>query len=423
MFIRDVINKKMNNEELSQEEIKFFIESYQKNEITENQAVALITAMHIYGLSEDEMVHMAVAISETGEELEMYRISHQLTDITSLGGISDKIILMIMSIIHSLKYSTAKVIGRELGMEDRLLAIPNYKLQDNIDDFKLTLNNGEIGILKSVKNLAPIEDEIYKLKRQIGCDHNIQLIAISIMSQKLAIGFQNLFFEITYGDNAYVKTIQEAKKLSKYLLSMGAKLGKNVSCCVTTLEQPVGETFGNAIELKEIYNCLNGEMLKDVMEVVTEFSNRILVVSGFSTDVNKNKKQIKEVISNGEALRSFEMLMGVDAKFLSKEIETKNKIPVSSNAKGYIQEIDVNKLRMLMKYLNAIRETEKDKLDKGAGIVFHKKVGDLVKSSEIIATIYTNDEAKVREAVQRAEEMFKLTDKKVKNVDKIVYEV
>ena len=424
MYIRDIIMKKRRNEELTDEEIRFFVMGYFKEEISEAQAAALMTAIYIYGLSEKEMICLISAMAETGKELEFNKISSRIVDIHTLGGISDKIIIMLISVLNSVGVQAAKVIGRELGMEDRLISVSGYKITDNIDEFRQKLTDDGMGILKSIKNLAPVEEKLYKLRHEIACD--INLITASIMSQKVALGFDNIFFEITYGDYAYIKTLPDAKTLAKYLVYIGKKINKNVCCCITKLDEPTGQFFGNIIELREIYKCLSGEMPKDVEETILEFGSKILNISKTCSDENKAKAMIKENIQNGEALKSFETLIknnGGNFELLKEDIEVKNVLPITAPTDGYIAEINVNKLRMLAKFLGAIRNKRSDNLDIGAGIVYNKKVGDAVKAGEIIANVYTNSDIKTEKAISMANETIVISNKKVKKSERVKFEL
>ena len=426
MYIRDIIMKKRRNEELTDEEIRFFVMGYFKEEISEAQAAALMTAIYIYGLSEKEMICLISAMAETGKELEFNKISSRIVDIHTLGGISDKIIIMLISVLNSVGVQAAKVIGRELGMEDRLISVSGYKITDNIDEFRQKLTDDGMGILKSIRNLAPVEVKLYKLRHELACDNNINLITASIMSQKVALGFDNIFFEITYGDYAYIKTLPDAKTLAKYLVYIGKKINKNVCCCITKLDEPTGQCFGNIIELREIYKCLSGEMPKDVEETILEFGSKILNISKTCSDENKAKAMIKENIQNGEALKSFETLIknnGGNFELLKEDIEVKNVLPITAPTDGYIAEINVNKLRMLAKFLGAIRNKRSDNLDIGAGIVYNKKVGDAVKAGEIIANVYTNSDIKTEKAISMANETIVISNKKVKKSERVKFEL
>ena len=417
MYIRDIIAKKRRKEVLTKEEIRFFVFGYFREEISDAQAGAFMTAMYIYGLSETEMTDIVQAMAETGEELEFYRVSNKITDIHALGGISDKLILMLIAIINSLGVPTAKVIGRELGMEDRLLCIPGYTLEENVDNLKKDISEQGMGLLKSVKNLVPVEEKLYRLRHEIACDNNMELIATSIMSQKIALGFYDIFFEITYGKNAYVKTLADAKVLCRHLVRIGQKMMRNVSCVVTNLKEPIGKSFGNLLELREIYEYLSGDMPPNMEQIVLKFGSNILRISNICKDVKKSQKMIKEVIANGSAFDSFKTLItsrGGDISILEKDIKAKNVIPVTLNLTGYIEEIDVNKLRTLAKYLNAIRGVPSDKLDVGSGIVFNKKVGDKIEAGGIVAYIYTNQDIKIEQAIEQARNLFVVSPHKIK---------
>lgn len=416
MDIKDIIIKKRKKEMLSEEEIRYFIFGYFNDEILDCQAAALITAMDIYGINENEMIYMINTMAQTGEKMDFYKISSKLTDVHSLGGISDKIILIILAIIDAIELPAAKVIGRELGMEDRLISLEGYKLENKIENFKQDILNGNIGILKSLKNLAPIEKKFYNLRYKIACTNNVEFVAMSIMSQKVALGFSNVFFEITYGKNAYVKTLADAKLLARYLKNIGKKMKINTACAISCLNQPIGKTFGNILELREIYEILNGNMSEDIKKLIYNYVCDILVTSKACLDKNKCKALIESVISKGEALESFKKMLvkkGGRIEIIQKDIKTKNMVPIISMKEGYIQEIDVSKIRSLAKYIDAIRTCTLDKIDVGAGIVFNKKVGDKIEVDEVLGYIYTNNETRVEDALKYASEAFIISPKKI----------
>ncbi len=426
MYIRDIILKKKQKGSLTEDEIKFSIQNYFKGEITEAQMAALMTAMNIFRLNEKEIHWFINAMAETGEQFEFYRLSNKITDIHILGGMSDKVLIILLCILNSLGLPSAKVIDRELGIEDRIFSLTKNSLNTDIVKFKNDIQNFGIGLLKNNQNLAPIEEKLYKLRHEISCDNDMGLIATSIMSQKIALGFSNIFFEITYGANAYVKTLSDAKILARYLTSIGKKELRNVGCVVTPLNQPLGNTFGNLLELKEIYEFLSGKVNYELEETILTFGSNILAISNYSNNVNKNKKMIKEKLQNGDAIKSFEKLLntcGADTELLKKDINIKNKIPVMSSENGYLEEIDVNELRKLSQYINAIRKTSLDNLDIGAGVVFNKKIGDTIKKGDILGFIYTNNDTKIENAVELAKNMFKITDKKMLNLSRIKFDI
>lgn len=426
MYIRDIILKKKKKETLTEDEIQFSIQSYFKDEITEAQMAALMTVMNLHNINEKEIHYLINAIAQTGEQLELYRVSNKITDIHILGGISDKLLIILICILNSLEIPAAKIIDRELGLEDRLISVPGFTVETNIENFKKSIEKHSLGILKSNLNIAPIEKKLYKLRHEIACDNDMGLIATSIMSQKISLGFNNIFFEITYGSNAYVKNLNDAKLLARYLTSIGKKELRNVGCIVTPLNQPVGNTFGNILELKEIYEFLSGKPNKEIENEILGFGANVLAISKFSQNINKNKKAIKENIKNGKALKSFEKLLsmyGADFSILQKDIIVKNKIPIRSNLTGYIEEIDVNELRKLSQYIDSIRISNLDKIDIGAGVVFNKKVGDKVTKGELLGFIYTNNDTKVQNSVEYAKKMFKITNKRILKQQRIKFDI
>jgi pyrimidine-nucleoside phosphorylase len=203
---------------------------------------------------------------------------------------------------------------------------------------------------------------------------------------------------------------------------------RNVACAVTPLNEIVGSCFGNALEMREIYDFLSGKkdtvMYKELEEVVLNFGSNILSISTDERDLNKNKKKILENVENGKALQSFEKIIslgGGDVDALKTEVKAKCKIPVMADEEGFISEIDVNQLRQLAKYLNAIRAKEDDLLDFGSGVAFYKKIGDNISKGEIIADIYTNNETKIAKSVACVKELFKISDKKIKDTSRITY--
>lgn len=424
MYIKDIIRKKRQKQELNDEEINFFVQSLFKEEISEAQASAIMTLMFQCGLSEKETIDLAKSMSETGDEMEFYRISNKFTDIHPLGGISDKMIIMIMIILNAMEIPAGKVIGRELGLTDRLESVSGFKIDKDIEQFKEKISNGKIGVLKGSRNIAPVENRMYRMRNEIACDGNLPLIISSIMSQKYALGFFNIFFEITYGNNAFVKNFEDAKNMANYLVRIGKKSRRNIGCAVTKLNQPTGRCFGNLIEMHEIYELFNEKMEEDVEEELVKYISKILEISGYSGDTNKNRKAILEIISSGKAVDSFKKMIydyGGDFNSVREEVKTKYIVPVIANESGYVEEIDINLLRGIAQDLNAIRISELDSFDIGAGIKINKKVGEYLKSGEICAYVYTNNDIKISNAVSKTVEIFKLSEKKIKQKSKVEY--
>ena len=414
MDIKDIIRNKREHKELSEEELYFFISKYFKEEILEEQAAALLTLIYTNGITENEMAYLTNAMAETGNELELYTISNQIVDIHTVGGLSDKIVILLIVIIASLNIPIVKISGRELGMLDRLESIPNYQANIDFNQFKNIIREYGMGIFAEPTDMAPIENKMYSLRNKIACNDDISLIAMSLMSQKIAVGARNIIFHIPYGENTYTKDYKTARKLSKYLISIGKTMNRNVKCVINPLEETFGRTFGNIVEIEEIIKCLRGEMPEDIKEMILIMGSKIIELAQKSMSEKENRKKIIEVINNGKAYETFLKLLeiqGANTSIVNNISTAKQIVPVISNITGIVEKIDYNIIRKVALHLNAIRSSKEQELDIGAGIEFNKKVGDRVNSGEILAYIHTNEDTKIQKASQMIKDAYYLTEK------------
>ena len=413
IYIRDLIRKKRENLELSEAEISFFIYSYNRDEITSDQAGVLLDLMYTKGLTIDEMVYLSKAMAKTGVLNDIYKLSSKIVDIHPIGGMDDKIVILLLAILKTLGYPAIKFIGREIGIQDKL---PKVKVQDfDLNDIEKNIND-QLLLINEPQDMAPVENKLYKLRNNIACDDDISLIAISLMSQKLAIGAKNIIFDISYGEKAYVKTFREAKRLSKYLIKIGNSLNRNVKCFITALNEPVGKSFGNIIELKEIIDASKGEMNSDVKELIFKMGSNIINLIDSKVSIVEAKSKIQKIIEDGSLNNTLTNLV---PQYSDYEIGDENTIPVMSNYTGYIENIDMSDIRTTGIYLNAIRHRKNEKISLNAGIEFSKKVGDSVKKGELIGYIYTEDKTKVQKAVQNLKDAYRISKSKIKKKSRI----
>lgn len=418
LYIRDLIKKKRNNQELSEEEMDFFISSYNKDEILKEQAAALLAMMNVRELSIKEMSYLAKAVSESGTKLNIFEISNKLVNIHPIGGMDDKIIIMLMAILNALDLPTIETYGREIGIHDKLPNLKTLELNNETkSNIKELVENHETLLVREPKNMAPVENKLYKLRNDIACNDDISIIAINLISQELALGYKNVVFDISYGEKAYVKTVKDAKKLAKILIKIGSSdiIGINVKCVITKLNEPVGKSFGTTIEVREALESLSGNMSKDVEELLLEIGNCVLTLQTGCTDKRFNRKRIMEAISSKIA---YNKLLSMTT---NEVVNTglKKAIPVTSDTTGYISKIDVSDLRVTSQYLNAIRHSEMFELKYGTGIEICKKVGDKVNMGEIIGYIYTDEDTKIQKSVSNLKEAFGFSDNKVKKESRI----
>ena len=430
MNIIEIIEKKKNEEELSKEEIKFFVDGYNKGEIEDYQAAALIMAICINGLTIEEIVYLTESMVDSGEILDLSDISKNTVDNFSMGGVGNKITLILLPIVASLGVPIAKMSIKDLGISgrtlDKLEAIPGYKTELNIDEFKNNVKEHKISLIAQSINLAPADKKIYSLRDKIGCTNSIPLIAASIMSKKIASGANNIILDVTCGKGAFMKTKQDAKILSKLMKHIGKKFGKNVMYILTDMNEPLGYSVGNSLEVIEAVNALKGEMPEDIKEIVLIYGAYMLKMAGEGEDLSKNKEKILEVIKNGKAYDKFVELVAAqegDISYiedLSKFEKAPFIVPVLADEEGYVESLNAKEIGKVSITLGAGRTQKDDAIDSRVGIVLCKKKGDLVKKDDILAYVHSADENKLDDAIENVKKAYTITKKHVKKTSCIL---
>ena len=416
MDIKDLIIEKRNKEELADNELEFFIRSYNNGEILEEQAGGLLTLMYTNGLTVNEMATLTNKVAETGKLQDLYKYSDRILEIHPIGGLDDKVVIALLFICSSLKLPIVKVVDREIGILDKLIGVRGYKLETEFEQIKDLINKSEIVIIDEPQEIAPVENKLYRLRKNLACNDDISLIAMSLMSRKIALGLKNIVFDISYGKNTYVKNIKDAKLLSKYLINMGKELKKGVKCIITEQSEPIGKYYGNSLELREVKEILQNQMSEDVKDYLLAIGSDILELTTDSKDVEQNKKTILEAIENGSA---YQKLEGFLSYYENNDVHAEHIVPVKSDFEGYVQELDMALIRKIAEELNAIRYRKEDFLDIGAGLEFCKKIGDKVHKDEVIGYVHTNDMNKISDSVREFQEAFIISNRKVKSTSRV----
>ena len=400
MNILDIIAKKRDKKILSKEEIEFFVQQYTKGNITDYQAAALIMAIYINGMNKEETTFLTLAMANSGDILDLSTIGKEIVDKHSTGGVGDKISLILLPTIASLGVSVAKMSGRGLGFTggtvDKLESIPGYKT--NIDEKEFIKNVKEIGIsmISQTMDIAPADKKIYGLRDSISSVENISLIASSIMSKKIASGANKIVLDVTVGSGAFMKNIEQARTLAKEMIEIGNLVEKETVCILTNMEEPLGYSVGNTLEIIEAINALKGNLSDDVKEVVLSLGSYMMKLAGINDNIEANKTNILKNLENGTAYNKFIELVerqGGDISYI-RNIEKFKKAkyiePIYSLKSGFIEEINAEKIGKLACFLGAGRLKKEDSIDNAVGIVFSKKVGDQVKKGDILAFIHAN---------------------------------
>ena len=425
MTILDIIEKKRNKEELTKEEIEYFIEGYTKGEVTDYQAAALIMAIFIQGMTHEETTNLTLAMANSGEVLDLSKINSIIVDKHSTGGVGDKVSLVLLPLVASCGVVVAKMSGRGLGFTggtvDKLESIPGYQTDIPINKFVENVENIGISMISQSLNLAPADKKIYALRDSIACVESIPLIASSIMSKKIASGAQKIVIDITVGNGAFMKTKKEAEKLAKEIIEIGKLANRETVCILTDMSQPLGFAVGNSLEVKEAIKALQGDWPEDLKEVVLELGANMLVLAKKAKTIEEAKDILEQNIKNGKAYNKFVELVknqGGDTSYILEPDnfeEAKYVESIYSNEDGYISKINAKEIGKLACYLGAGRVKKDDEIDKAVGIVLKKKVGDKVKKDDILAYIHANELKKLREVKESLIETIKIGREKIKN--------
>ena len=432
MNILDIIENKKVGKELSNEEIEFFVENYTNGSVTDYQAAALIMAICINGMTQDEILSLTTAMANSGDILDLSDISENIVDKHSTGGVGDKVTLIVAPIIAALGIPVAKMSGRGLGITggtaDKLESIPGYNINISIDEFKQNIKDIGISLITQTLNLAPADKKIYALRDTISCTNSMPLIASSIMSKKIAAGAGSIVLDVTCGSGAFMNTKEEAKKLAKLMALIGKLAGRETVCVLTDMDEPLGYSVGNTLEVIEAINALKGNMSEDVKDVVLNLSIQMMNLSGLYPNPLDNKYKVMEVIENGKAFEKFRELVerqGGDISFIDNPEKFEKApiiMPVLAEEDGYVEELNAGKVGKAGLELGIGRKQKEDPIDYRVGLIFNKKVGDQVKSGDVLAYIHANSAEKAMECVEQIKDAYKFGNRKIvkKNIIEII---
>ena len=422
MNIIDIISKKRDGQELSEEEINYFITEYTNNRIEDYQAAALIMAIYIKGMNYRETKDLTMTMANSGDILDLSKLGSNVVDKHSTGGVGDKVTLILAPLIASLGIPVAKMSGRGLGFTggtaDKIESIPGYNTEVSEKQFIENVEKIGISLITQTLNLAPADKKIYALRDTIACTESIPLIASSIMSKKIASGANKIVLDVTCGYGAFMKNRKQAEELSKTMIEIGKLAGRETVCIVTDMNEPLGYAVGNNLEVIEAIEFLKGDMPSDLNEVVIELGAYMIKLAGKGDNIEENKQKLLENIKNGKAYDKFIELVknqGGDISYIedTEKFEKASIIKeVISNKEGNIQEINAKTIGEISCALGAGRQTKTDKIDLSVGIILNKKVGDYVKIGDVIATVYANDQEKADKAEEEILNTYKIGKEK-----------
>ncbi|MCR5461786.1 MAG: pyrimidine-nucleoside phosphorylase [bacterium] len=409
MNMIDIISKKRDNYKLSKEEIEFFINGYVKGEIPDYQVSSLLMAIFLNGLDDDETCNLTFSMLNSGEVMDLSKISGIKADKHSTGGVGDKVSLVLGPIIASFGVKLAKMSGRGLGHTggtlDKLESIPGFNINISNTRFINQVNDIGLAIIGQTQNLVPADKLLYALRDVTATVDSIPLIASSIMSKKLASGADIIVLDVKVGSGAFMKNIDDAVKLSKLMVKIGKKANKYVSCIITDMDEPLGLAIGNNLEVIEAINTLNGNGPKDLLDVTIKLVSKILIKAKLYSNEESASKAILEHINDGSALKKLKEMVaaqdGDNSPIFNTELFPKSKYiyEVKSKKKGYITHMDALKLGIASMHMGAGRLKKEDSINYNVGIVLNKKTNDYVNLNDTLCYLHMDkiDESIIKE--------------------------
>ena len=399
MDIIGIIEKKKLGQELTKEEIQYWIDGVVSEEIKDYQTTALLMAIRLCGMTEKETFALTEAMMNSGELMNLNKIPGVKCDKHSTGGVGDKTSLARCPMIAALGVKVAKMSGRGLGFTggtlDKLEAIPGMRIEINPHEFIDLVTKNGIAIIGQSKSIDPADKKLYALRDVTATVDSMPLIASSIMSKKLASGCDCILLDVKYGSGAFMHRKEDAEELAKLMVKIGNNFNRDVRAEITSMNQPLGLAIGNSLEVKEAIDTLNGKGPKDFVDLCLSSGATMLLQAKIFDDREKAVAALKQTITSGSALRylkNFIKAQGGDVSYIENPAKFPTamyKIPVKSLKSGYVSGIKTMELGLLSMKLGAGRETAEDLIDPSAGIILNKKIGDQVNKGDLLLTMYS----------------------------------
>ena len=400
MRFNDLIEKKKQGQELTKEEIEFWIEGYVNGQIPDYQVSALLMAIWFKGMQPEELFNLTVSMRNSGDTLDLSGVKGVKVDKHSTGGVGDKTSLALMPMVAACGAKVAKMSGRGLGFSggtiDKLEAIPGFDVNLSIAEMEKQVNDIGIAIVGQTGKLVPADKMLYALRDVTATVDSLPLIASSIMSKKLAADDDVIVLDVKYGNGAFMHTPTQAEALAKAMIDIGRRYGKKIMAVMSSMEQPLGLAIGNALEVKEAIATLKGEGPADFVELCVKTGGLLLSQAGLATSVSDGEQKIIESINSGAALNKLRQMIKAqkgdpaicdDVSLLPQAAYVTE---VKASASGYVAAIPAMEMGLLANELGAGRATKEQDVDPAVGIVMTCKVGDAITCGDVMARVYHN---------------------------------
>jgi pyrimidine-nucleoside phosphorylase len=402
----ELIQRKRDGEELPDDELAELILGYARGEVPDYQMAAFCMAVFFRGLSPRETFVLTDAMIRSGETIDLgAELGRKVVDKHSTGGVGDKTSLAVGPIVAACGVPFGKMSGRGLGHTggtlDKLESIPGYRTELGLDEFVAQVRDVGLAIIGQTGDLVPADKLLYGLRDVTATVDQVSLIAASIMSKKLAAGAQAIVLDVKVGDGAFMKTLDEARRLAETMLSLGREAGREVVCLLTDMDQPLGSAVGNAVEVREALDTTRGRGPADFTELVLDASARLLGLSDLGVDEVEGRRRAEAAVADGSAeaawRRWIEAQGGDPDEGVLPSAPVERDVPAP--AAGYVRRVGAIAVGNAAVHLGAGRRTKEDAVDHAVGVLCLVKRGDAVEQGQSLARVLARDEATAATAV------------------------
>lgn len=402
MRMVDLIEKKRDGNELSKEEIEYIVTNYTNGKIPDYQVSALLMAIFYQDMTNEEITNLTLAIANSGDVIDLSSLEGIKVDKHSTGGVGDTTTLILAPLVASVGVTVSKMSGRGLGYTggtlDKLEAIPGFQIELSDEEFVRIVNESKVAVIGQSGNLAPADKKLYALRDVTATVDSLPLIASSIMSKKIAAGADAIVLDVTTGDGAFMKNIEDARRLAKTMTSIGKLANRETVAVISDMSEPLGEAIGNSLEVVEAIETLQGNGPEDLVEMCYALGSQMVVLAGKAKTTDEARTLLQEALESGKALAKFKEMIqnqGGDPAIVEhpeRILTARYTMELPAKQSGVVSKIVANELGIAAMMLGAGRKTKEEDIDHAVGLKLHKKIGDTVTKGESLLTIYSNDE-------------------------------
>ncbi len=420
MNIIDIITKKKNKEILTEEEIKYVIENFVNGNIKDYQMSALLMAIVINDMTDEEVIYLTKYMMLSGSRLDLSMLNN-VVDKHSTGGVGDKTTLIISPIVAACSCKVAKMSGRGLGYTggtiDKLESIPGFIVNLSKEEFIKEIEEIGMAITSQTEDIALADKKIYALRDVTGTTESIPLIASSIMSKKIASGSKNLVLDIKIGKGALIKNLEDGQRLANLMIKIGKENNIRVICLLTNMNVPLGNNIGNSLEVLEALNTLYYNKESNLQKLCLELSTYMITL-GLNISYEEAKQKVEEVVDSKKAYNKLLEFIKYQKGNVTKLPKSLYTYEIKSSKEGYLTDLSSLDLAKLSSTLGSGRKTKEDKIDYSAGIIINKNINDKVAVGDTILTLYSNKDKPIVDE----EKLFTISEEKNNNY-KLIYEI